>query len=227
MFERVEKLIGNEILNQIKTKWVAVVGLGGVGGYAVESLIRSGIEKIILVDFDTIDISNLNRQIITNQNNITKYKTDEMEKRILSINPSCQVIKITKKLEINNLQELFQYSIDYLIDACDTIPIKEELIKTCIEKKITFISSMGTGNKLNPSLLEITDIKKTSYDPIAKKIRKYLKDNHINAKVPVVYSKEQNQKFKGSIPSMVFVPATSGLLCANFVIKDIINTCKK
>ena len=101
MFERVEKLIGNEILNQIKTKWVAVVGLGGVGGYAVESLIRSGIEKIILVDFDTIDISNLNRQIITNQNNITKYKTDEMEKRILSINPSCQVIKITKKLEIN------------------------------------------------------------------------------------------------------------------------------
>lgn len=227
MFERVEKLIGRENLNKIKNKTVAVIGLGGVGGYAVESLIRSGIEKIILVDYDTIDITNLNRQIITNQTNVTKYKTEEMEKRIQSINPNCQVITITKKLEVENIEELFQHQFDYLIDACDTVVIKQELIRRCLEEKIPFISSMGTGNKLEPSKLEITDIQKTSYDPIAKKIRKYLNTNHIKGKVPVVYSKEQRSKFQGSIPSMMFVPATSGLLCANFIIKDIISSCKK
>lgn len=227
MFERVEKLIGRENLNKIKNKTVAVIGLGGVGGYAVESLIRSGIEKIILVDYDTIDITNLNRQIITNQTNVTKYKTEEMEKRIQSINPNCQVITITKKLEVENIEELFQHQFDYLIDACDTVVIKQELIRRCLEEKIPFISSMGTGNKLEPSKLEITDIQKTSYDPIAKKIRKYLNTNHIKGKVPVVYSKEQRSKIQGSIPSMMFVPATSGLLCANFIIKDIISSCKK
>lgn len=227
MFERVEKLIGRENLNKIKNKTVAVIGLGGVGGYAVESLIRSGIEKIILVDYDTIDITNLNRQIITNQTNVTKYKTEEMKKRIQSINPNCQVITITKKLEVENIEELFQHQFDYLIDACDTVVIKQELIRRCLEEKIPFISSMGTGNKLEPSKLEITDIQKTSYDPIAKKIRKYLNTNHIKGKVPVVYSKEQRSKFQGSIPSMMFVPATSGLLCANFIIKSIISSCKK
>ena len=227
MFERVEKLIGRENLNKIKNKTVAVIGLGGVGGYAVESLIRSGIEKIILVDYDTIDITNLNRQIITNQTNVTKYKTEEMKKRIQSINPNCQVITITKKLELENIEELFQHHFDYLIDACDTLIIKQELIRRCLKEKIPFISSMGTGNKLEPSKLEITDIQKTSYDPIAKKIRKYLNTNHIKGKVPVVYSKEQRSKFQGSIPSMMFVPATSGLLCANFIIKDIISSCKK
>lgn len=227
MFERVEKLIGRENLDKIKNKTVAVIGLGGVGGYAVESLIRSGIEKIILVDYDTIDITNLNRQIITNQTNVTKYKTEEMKKRIQSINPNCQVITITKKLELENIEELFQHHFDYLIDACDTLIIKQELIRRCLKEKIPFISSMGTGNKLEPSKLEITDIQKTSYDPIAKKIRKYLNTNHIKGKVPVVYSKEQRSKFQGSIPSMMFVPATSGLLCANFIIKDIISSCKK
>lgn len=224
MFERVEKLIGKDNLNKIKEKRVVVVGLGGVGGYAVEALIRSGIEHIILVDYDTIDITNLNRQIITNQNNINNFKTDEANKRIKKINPNVEVIKYTKKLELDNVEELFNFKFEYLIDACDTIPIKQELIRKCLENNITFISSMGTGNKLNPEDLEITDIKNTSYDPIAKRIRKYLKDNNINGKVPVVYSKEQKSKFKGSIPSMMFVPATSGLLCANFIIKSIINT---
>lgn len=227
MFERVEKLIGRDNLDEISKKCVVVVGLGGVGGYAVEALVRSGIGKIILVDYDTIDLTNLNRQIITIQNNIGKYKTDEMEDRIKSICPNCQVIKFTKRLELDNIDELFLYSFDYLIDACDTVIIKQELIRKCLEKSIKFISSMGTGNKLEPSLLEVTDIRNTSYDPIAKRIRKYLKENHIYGKVFVVYSKEKRNKFEGSIPSMMFVPATSGLLCANFVIKDIISTCKK
>ena len=222
MFERTIKLIGEENFNKISDKTVAVIGIGGVGGYAVEGLIRSGISSIIIADYDTIEITNLNRQIISDQKHIGYFKVDEMEKRILNINPNCKITKLYDKLSLDNIDNLFNYSFDYLIDACDTIPVKQELIKRCLDNNIKIISCMGTGNKLNPSMLEITDINKTSYDPIAKKIRKYLKDNHINKKVPVVYSKEQNPKFEGSIPSMVFVPATAGLLCANYVIKDII-----
>lgn len=224
MFERTIKLIGEENFNQISNKTVAIIGIGGVGGFAVEALIRSGITSIIIVDYDTIELTNLNRQIISDQNHIGYFKVDQMEKRIYDINPQVKVTKIYDKLSIDNLEELFKYSFDYLIDACDTISVKQELIKRCLDNNIKIISCMGTGNKLNPSLLEITDIHKTSYDPIAKKIRKYLKDNSIHKKVPVVYSKEQNKKFEGSIPSMIFVPATAGLLCANYVIKDIIDT---
>ena len=222
MFERVIKLIGEDNFKKITNTTVAVVGIGGVGVYAVEALIRSGISKIIIVDYDTIEISNLNRQIIADQKHLGFFKVDEMERRILNINSNCKVIKICDKLSLDNIDNLFKYSFDYLIDACDTINVKQELIKKCLDKDIKIISCMGTGNKLDPSKLEITDIKKTSYDPIAKKIRRYLSANHINKKVPVVYSNEQNNKFEGSIPSMVFVPATAGLLCANYVIRNII-----
>lgn len=222
MFDRTIRLIGEESFNKITDKTVAVVGIGGVGGYAVEGLVRSGISSIILVDYDTIEESNLNRQIIADSNHIGYFKVDEMEKRILSINPKCNVIKLYNRLSIDNLDSLFCYSFDYLIDACDTIIVKEELIKLCIEKNIEIISCMGTGNKLNPSDLQVTNIWNTSYDPIAKRIRKYLKEQKIYKKIPVVYSKEQNKKFDGDIPSMIFVPATAGLLCANYVIKSII-----
>lgn len=223
MFDRTIKLIGENKFNKITNKTVVVVGIGGVGGYAVEGLVRSGISSIIIVDYDVIDITNINRQIISDQKHLGYFKVDEMERRILNINPNCKIIKVYDKLSIQNIDVLFSYSFDYVIDACDTIVVKQELIKRCLENNIKIISCMGTGNKLNPSMLEISDIHKTSYDPIAKKIRKYLKDNNINKKVPVVYSKEQNEKFEGCIPSMVFVPATAGLLCANYVIMDIIN----
>lgn len=222
MFERIEKFIGNDSVKLIKTKIVAVIGVGGVGGFAVEALVRSGIENIIIVDYDTIDITNLNRQIVTNENNIGNLKVDEVESRILSINKNCKVTKLNLKLNLENIDILFNYKFDYLVDCCDTILVKQELIKKCLTNKIKIISSMGTGNKIDPNLLEIADISKTSYDPIAKRIRKYLKDNGIHDKVPVVYSKETNSKFTGSIPSMIFVPATCGLLCANYVIRDII-----
>ena len=226
MFERTIKLIGEDKFKKINDISVAVIGIGGVGGYAVEALVRSGISTLIIVDYDTIEISNINRQIISDQQHIGFFKVDEMERRILNINPNCKVIKIYDKLSLDNMDNLFKYSFDYLIDACDTISVKQELIKRCLDCDIKIISCMGTGNKLDPSMLEITDISKTSYDPIAKRIRKYLSVNHINKKVPVVYSKEQNNKFEGSIPSMVFVPATAGLLCANYVIKSIINDNK-
>lgn len=222
MFDRIELLIGKKKLEKIKNSKVAIIGLGGVGGYATESLIRSGIEDIIIVDYDKIDITNLNRQIITNTSNIDNYKTDEMEKHILSINSKCKITKLNIKLSLSNIDELFKYKFDYLIDCCDTVTVKQELISRCVNNNITIISSMGTGNKLNPMDLEIVDIRKTSYDPIAKRIRKYLKDNHINKKIMVVSSKEKRDKFNGDIPSMIFVPATSGILCANYIIKEII-----
>lgn len=222
MFDRVEKLIGIDNLNKIKNTTVAVVGLGGVGGYTVESLVRSGIENIIIVDYDKIDISNLNRQIIANTLNINKLKVDEMEKRINSINPNCKVVKINLKLNIDNLDILFKYKFDYLVDCCDTIVVKQELIKRCLNNDIEIISCMGTGNKLNSTLLEIVDVRDTSYDPVAKRIRKYVNDNRIKGKIPVVYSREQNCKFEGSIPSMIFVPASAGIMCANYVVTEII-----
>lgn len=223
MYERIIKLIGEENLNKIKNKTVCIVGLGGVGGFATEAIVRNGVGNVIIVDYDRIDISNLNRQIITNQNNIGKSKVQEMKKRIKSINPNCNITIIEEKIDSNNINLIFQNKIDYLIDACDTITTKEALIIECTKRKIKIISSMGTGNKLNPTLLEICDIRKTSYDPIAKKIRKFVTDNKIKDKIPVVYSKEQNPKFQGNIPSMIFVPATAGLLLANYVIRDIIN----
>ncbi len=227
MFNRVIKLIGEDNFKKIESTTVAIVGLGGVGGYVVESLVRTGIKKFILIDYDTIDISNLNRQIITNSNNINHHKTEEAKLRVLSINPNCEVMILDWKLDKDNIKELFQYHFDYLIDACDTVLVKEELIKQCLENNRKIISSMGTGNKFYLSKLEITDIRNTSYDPIARRIRKYLKDQRLKKEVPVVYSKEQNSKFTGDIPSMIFVPATSGLLCASYVINDIINSTKE
>lgn len=222
MYDRITKLIGETNIKKINNTTVAIIGLGGVGGSALECLVRSGIENIIIVDFDKIDITNLNRQIISNITNIGNSKVEEWIKRINIINPNTKVTPLNLKLDMNNIEELFNLKFDYLIDAIDDIPMKEEIIKRCLTNNIEIISSMGTGNKLNPSMLEITDIKNTSYDPIAKRIRKYMKDNNLKRKLPVVYSKEQNNKFEGSIPSMIFVPSTAGILCANYVIRKII-----
>lgn len=222
MEDRIIKLIGKDNYQKIQNTTIAVIGLGGVGGYAVEALIRSGITNIIIVDYDNIDITNINRQLIATTSNINKPKTKEWIKRIQSINPNTNIIELNLKLDLSNINKLFTLKFEYLIDAIDDITIKQEIIRRCLLSNIPIISSMGTGNKLDPTKLEISDIKNTSYDPIARKIRKYLKDNNIKNNLPVVYSKEQNTKFEGSIPSMIFVPATAGILCANYIISSII-----
>ncbi len=222
MFERVIDFIGVDNLNKIKEKNILIVGLGGVGGYALETLIRSGIENLILIDFDKIDKSNLNRQIITNQSNIGKYKVDVAKDRVLSINPNCNVIILREFLNKDNINILNEYHIDYIVDACDTLDAKKLLIDYSIEHNIKIISSMGTANKIEPNKLEVLDIRKTSYDPLAKKIRKYIMDKKINKKIMVVSSTEEPIR-KDKLSSLVFVPATAGILCANYVIKDIIN----
>ena len=221
-FERLELLVGSKI-NEIKSKKVLVIGLGGVGSYAVEALIRSGISNITIVDADKIDITNLNRQLMTYHSNINSFKTDEVEKRIISINPVCKVKKITKLITLDNIHDIFKDNFDYIIDACDTISIKLELIRISKEKNIKLISSMGTGNKMDPNKLKIIDIRKTNYDKIAKIVRKMVKDEKIKGKVMVVCSDERGcVKIKDKIPSNAFVPATAGLLCASYVINDIV-----
>ena len=221
-FERLELLIKDKI-NDIYNKSVLVIGLGGVGSYAVEALIRSGIQDITIVDNDTISLTNLNRQLMTYQNNIGELKTDEIEKRILSINPNCKITKINKFITLENINELFNRDYDYIVDACDTITVKLELIRISKRKNIKLISSMGTGNKMDPTRLKIMDVRKTSYDPIAKIIRKMVKDEKIKGKVMVVCSDEVGYtKVIDKIPSNSFVPATAGLLCASFVINDIV-----
>ena len=195
MLDRLELLVGREGIAKLKSSKIVVVGLGGVGGYVTESLIRSGIENITLVDFDVIDESNLNRQIIATKENIGKLKVDEFEKRILSINDKVKITKLSIFIDENNIDELFSGDITYLIDACDTIKTKELIISKCIEKNIKFITCLGTGKRMDPSKLKICDIRETSYDPIARILRKYVKDKRINSKVLCCYSEEEPIKY--------------------------------
>lgn len=221
MFDRVISLIGKDNLDKIMNTTVLIVGLGGVGGYALEGLVRSGIGNLILIDFDRVDESNLNRQIITNQDNVGKYKVDEAIKRVKGINPNCNVIIHNTFLCKDTINMLDNYKIDYIVDACDSVQAKKLLIDYAIEKDIKIIASMGTAKKIDPSKLEIIDIRKTSYDPLAKILRKYVMDKKINKKIMVVSSKEEPIR-RDVLASLVFVPATAGLLCANYIIKDII-----
>ena len=221
-FERLELLLGHEKLEKIFNTTVLVIGLGGVGSYAVEALVRSGIKKIILVDYDKIDITNLNRQLMTNYENIGQYKAEALRDRIKLINKFIEVECINEFINKDNIDSLFNKKIDYVIDACDSVNTKKEIIRKCVENKIKFISSMGVGNKMDPSRLKIVDIRKTSYDPISKILRKMIRDEKINAKIPVVFSDEIPIKVKEKIGSNSFVPATAGLLCASYIINDIV-----
>lgn len=223
MFSRIISLIGEDNFNKIKSKTVLVVGLGGVGGYAVESLVRTGIGNLILIDYDTIDITNINRQIISNNNNIGYNKVDEFKKRILDINPDCNVIIYNMFLNKDNFNILNNHHIDYIVDCCDSVDTKKKLIDYSLSNNIKLISSMGTANKMNPMKLEIIDIRKTSYDPLAKKLRKYVLDLKTNKKVMVVSSTEKPVK-REQLSTLIFVPATAGLLCSNYVINDIIKS---
>lgn len=217
---RLELMIGDNI-SKLKNSTVAIIGIGGVGGSALESIVRSGIGNIIVVDKDVIDITNLNRQIIALTTNIGLSKVDVAETRIKAINPNCNVIKMNVFLDSSNILDLFKYDIDYVIDACDTIDTKVLLIKECINRNIKIISAMGTGNKFNPSKLEIIDISKTSYDPLAKVMRRKLNDIGIKHTL-VVSSTESPLNISNPVGSNSIVPLSAGILCASYVINDIL-----
>ena len=155
MYERTLALIGEDSLNKIKRKNILVLGTGGVGGYAIETLVRSGIQNITIVDYDKIDSSNINRQVIANSNNIGNYKVNEWEKRIKEINKDIQVKKINEKITKDNINILFEEEYDYIIDACDTVIVKKLLIKLCKEKNINLLTVCGMGKKLDITKIKI------------------------------------------------------------------------
>lgn len=224
MDSRLEILIQKENVDKLKKKTVLILGLGGVGGYVVEALARCFVGTLILVDYDTIDISNINRQIIALHSNIGKKKTEEFKKRIKEINPDCHVVIHNIFYNEQNKDLIFDQNIDFVVDACDTIVSKKIIIEECLKRDIKIISSMGTGNKLNPNMFEIVDIRKTSYDPIAKILRKWVKDKQIKEKIPVLYSKEEKIRTNTqTIGSISFVPSSAGLLIAGYVVRHLLN----
>lgn len=222
-FDRLVKVVGEDNVSLLSEKCVLVLGVGGVGGYVCEALARSGIGKLILVDYDVVDETNINRQIIALESTIGMKKVAVLEKRIKDINSGCEVIKVDKFIDEKEIIKLFDYKIDYFVDACDTMTTKKAVIRECIKREINFISSMGTGNKLDPSKLEIVDIRKTINDPLARIMRKFVKDEKINKKVMVLSSSELPVKTGERTPgSTAFVPGAAGLLIASYVIRQFI-----
>ena len=224
MLSRTKSLIGSEACEKLAKSKIIVFGLGGVGGYTVEALARAGVEEIDIVDNDDINVTNINRQIYALQSTIGMSKVNVAHQRITDINPNIKstCYKTFFSKENSNNFDFSKY--DYIIDAIDTISSKIELILKAKQAKIPIISCLGTGNKLNPELFEISDIYKTSVCPLARKLRTELKKEGIKS-LKVLYSKELPKKTKGQkIPASIsFVPPVAGLLIAGAVIKDLIN----
>lgn len=232
-FLRTEMLFGSDAMKKLAEARVAVFGVGGVGGYAVEALARSGVGAIDLIDNDTVSISNINRQIIALTSTVGKYKVDAARERILDINPHCRV-NTYKTFFMPDCSDQFDFTqFDYVVDAIDTVTGKIEIVMKAQAAGIPVISSMGAGNKLDPTAFEVADIYKTSVCPLAKAMRQQLKRRGVK-KLKVVYSKEQpiapasgviteeNIPTGRAIPgSNAFVPSVVGLIIAGEVIKDI------
>ena len=221
-FSRTELLIGKENLEKLHNAKVAIFGIGGVGSYVVEGLARSGIGNFILVDNDTVSLSNLNRQIIATTKTIGRPKVEVAKERILEINPNANV-EIYQEFFMPESKEILDETVSYVVDAIDTVTGKIELIVRANNLNIPIISCMGTGNKLDPTRFEVTDIYKTSVCPLAKVMRKELKARGIR-KLKVVYAKGEPIKLKSTerkqIPGSVsFVPPVAGLIIAGEVIK--------
>ncbi len=231
-FSRTEMLIGSSGINKLKNAKVIIFGIGGVGSYVVEGLARAGVGNLILVDNDDVSVSNINRQIIATHKTVGKSKVDVSKERILEINPEANV-EIYKEIFTSDSKEFFDNTFDYIVDAIDTVSSKIELVVRANKISVPIISCMGTGNKLDPTKFEITDINKTSVCPLAKVMRKELRARGIK-KLKVLYSKEEpikiknnqetenNEARKKSPGSISFVPSVAGLIIAGEVIKDII-----
>ena len=220
-FTRTENLIGKDKLKILQNSHIAVFGIGGVGGYVTEALIRAGVGKIDIIDNDTVSESNINRLIIATTKTIGKYKVDVMKERILDINPDVTV-NAYNTLYLPNTADQFNFSkYDYVVDAVDNVTAKIELVLRANNSNVPIISSMGTGNKLDPTAFEVSDIYKTEVCPLAKVMRTELKKRGVK-KLKVVYSKEKPVTNQRPPASISFVPSVAGLILASEVIKDII-----
>jgi tRNA A37 threonylcarbamoyladenosine dehydratase len=243
-FSRNELAIGKEGLDILKGSTVAVLGIGGVGSFAAEALARSGIGRLVLVDKDNVDITNINRQIIALLSTIGKPKADLMKERIRDINPDCEVIALKMFYTEETYEQFFSYGLDFVIDASDTIMYKIHLMKECLKRGIPMISSMGAANKMDPTRFRIADISKTHTDPIAKVIRTKLRKEGITKGIPVVFSDEspiviredvrqvvgndQSEIRKAQMPpsSNAFVPSVAGLIMASYVVRQLLSDIK-
>ena len=239
-FSRNELAIGKEGVDLLKNTTVAILGVGGVGSFAAEACARSGVGRIILVDKDNVDITNINRQLVAYMSTVGRSKSEVMKERIADINPECEVIDMHMFYTEETYERFFDMKPDYVIDASDTIIYKIHLMKECLKRGIKIISSMGAANKTDPTRFKIVDISKTHTDPLAKVIRtKLRKEDHITKGIPVVFSDESPiivredvvetvgkpdaaiRKAKMPPSSNAFVPSVVGLICASWVINDI------
>ncbi|RHW40599.1 tRNA threonylcarbamoyladenosine dehydratase [Neobacillus notoginsengisoli] len=239
-FSRNELAIGREGLDILKNSTVVVLGIGGVGSFSAEALARSGVGRLILIDKDVVDITNVNRQVIALLSTVGKSKADLMKERIADINPDCEAIALNMFYTEETYEEVFAYQPDFVIDASDTIMYKVHLIKECLKRNIPLISSMGAANKMDPTRFRIADIFKTHTDPIAKVIRTKLRKEGIKKGIPVVFSDESpiviredvrkivgNDKAeirKAQMPpsSNAFVPSVAGLIMASYVVRELL-----
>ncbi len=240
-FSRNELAIGAEGVKRNRNTTVAILGIGGVGSFAAEACARSGIGRIILVDKDDIDITNVNRQLVAYLSTIGRPKTEVMEERIRDINEDCEVISLHMFYTEETADKFFSYKPDYVIDASDTISYKIHLIKECLIRDVKIISSMGAANKVDPTRFKIADISRTHTDPVAKVIRVRLRKEGIHKGVPVVFSDESPIVVKEDVVGTVgkpdatirkaqmppasnaFVPSVAGLVCASWVMNDIVS----
>jgi tRNA threonylcarbamoyladenosine dehydratase len=243
-FSRNELAIGKEGLTIMKNSTVAVLGIGGVGSFAAEALARSGVGKLILIDKDDVDITNINRQLIALLSTVGRPKVDIMTERIKDINPDCEVIPLKIFYTEDTYEDIFSHQLDFVVDASDTIVYKIHLMKECLKRNIPIISSMGAANKMDPTRFKIADISKTHTDPIAKVIRTRLRKERIHKGIPVVFSDEspiviredikkevgnENAPIrKAQMPpaSNAFVPSAAGLIMASYVVRELLKDIK-
>lgn len=243
-FSRNELAIGTEGLEKLKNTTVAILGVGGVGSFAAEACARSGVGRIILVDKDNVDITNVNRQLVAYLSTVGKSKSAVMKERIADINPECEVIDMHMFYTEETYEQFFDLGIDYVIDASDTVIYKIHIMKECLKRKIPMISSMGAANKMDPTRFQIADISKTHTDPLAKVIRTKLRKEGIKKGVTVVFSDEspiivrpevaqyvgkpEAEIRKAQLPpsSNAFVPSVAGLIAASWVINTILKDVK-
>lgn len=222
IYSRTIQLIGEDAIIKFKKTTVLIVGIGGVGGTCFETLVRSGVGTIIIIDKDCVDVTNLNRQLLFTEKDIGESKVDVARKRAFDINPDVNVISLNMNLDDSNITKLSDYKIDYIVDAIDSIYSKVSLIKYSKEKNIPIIVSLGMAKRLDPSQLVITSLNKSTGDPLAKKLRYVLKHNDIEfSDVKCVLSKEEPLDSSRTPASMMMVPSAAGLLLASFIVKQI------
>lgn len=220
MYDRVIKLIGEDNFKKIQNTKILLVGCGGVGGFVYESLIRSGFVNITVIDKDVVELSNLNRQLVADLNTIGMSKVEIAKNKAKIINENIKIKALNEFLGKDNINDLDK-DFDFIIDACDTLNTKLELIRFACNNNIKIISSMGMGNRVDASKIKITTLDKTHNDPLAKRLRKLVKENYLSNKIPVVCSEELPIK-KGAVNSLITSPGIAGLLIVNYIINNII-----